>query len=111
MMADKIKRLRDFAAGHGSRFAVVMFPVHAQVYAGFASPVVDQPQRELGAKLQAAGIPHLDLLPVLRSRVRARPQVRVFYDQCHYTPEGNGVVAEAILDFLRRERHLPTRCC
>ena len=105
-MADRIIMLRDLAASRGARFAVVMLPVHAQVYAGFASPLVDQPQRKLGQRLRAAGIPALDLLSLLRPYARAHPGQKVFYDQCHYTPDGNGVVAtgerqERLLDLPR----------
>lgn len=105
-MADRIIGLRDLAARRGARFAVVMLPVHAQVYAGFQSPLVDQPQKLLGKRLRQAGIPHLDLLARLRSRARKHPDENVFYDQCHYTPDGNGVVADAVLRFLRKERLL-----
>jgi lysophospholipase L1-like esterase len=99
-MSRKIAGLRDLAARHGCRFAVVMMPVQAQVYAGFASALIDQPQRTLAARLRAAGIPYLDLLEPLRPYVRAHPGRQVFYDQCHYNPDGNGLVADAILAFL-----------
>ena len=105
-MARQIVALRDLAARRGARFAVVMLPVHAQVYSESASPFVDQPQRMLAERLRGAGIPHLDLLAGLRAHIRGRPAEKVFYDQCHYTPDGNGVVADAILRFLRRERLL-----
>ncbi|MBI5241924.1 MAG: SGNH/GDSL hydrolase family protein [Elusimicrobia bacterium] len=105
-MADRIVGLRDLAAGRGARFAVVMLPVHAQVYTGAASPLTDLPQRRLGERLRQAGIPVLDLLAHLRPHVRTHPSEKVFYDQCHYTPDGNGVVADAILRFLRQERLL-----
>jgi hypothetical protein len=105
-MAGRIAGLRDLTARNGSRFAVVMMPVHAQVYAGFASPLVDQPQRQLAERLRAAGIPYLDLLGLLRPYVQSHPGFKVFYDQCHYTPGGNGVVADAILGFLKRDRLL-----
>ena len=57
-MAGKIVGLRDLAARRGARFAVVMLPVHAQVYSESASPFVDQPQRMLAERLRGAGIPH-----------------------------------------------------
>jgi hypothetical protein len=105
-MAGKIVALRDLAARRGAGFAVVMLPVHAQVYAGFTSPLIDRPQRLLGERLRQAGIPRLDLLPHLRAYVRRHPGEKIFYDQCHYTPDGNGVVADAVLRFLRKERLL-----
>lgn len=100
-MARRIVALRERAAKSGAKFVVVALPVHAQVYAKFSSPLVDKPQRELAAALAAEGVPFLDLLPPLRARARAAREP-VFYDQCHYTPYGNGLVAEAVLAFLRR---------
>jgi hypothetical protein len=83
-MAERIKALRDL-------------PLHAQVYARHSSPLVDKPQRELTALLAKDGIAALDLLPFLRARSREP----LFYDNCHYTPRGNEIVARLILDFLR----------
>ena len=102
-MAGKIIGLKDLTERHGARFAVLMMPVHAQVYAAFDSPLIAQPQRTLGERLRQAGIPYLDLLSRLRPYVRAHPAEKVFYDQCHYTPDGNKVVADALIDFLRKE--------
>lgn len=97
-MFDRMRGMRDVAAGHGARFAVIALPEHAQVYARVSSDLADKPQRELAALCREAGIPFLDLLPVLRARLREP----LFYDNCHYTPHGNAVVAQAALDFLKR---------
>ena len=96
-MAEKIRALRDLARARGIRFALVALPLHAQVYARHSSPLVDKPQRELAALLAKDGIAALDLLPLLRARSREP----LFYDNCHYTPRGNEIVARLILDFLR----------
>ncbi|MBI3548622.1 MAG: SGNH/GDSL hydrolase family protein [Elusimicrobia bacterium] len=99
--ATKVSELSALAKRRGARFAVVLLPLHAQVYAEFKAPLLDKPQRELGAALTAAGIPHLDLLPRLRSAARAKPEARLFFDHCHYTPEGNAAVGRLVLEFLQ----------
>lgn len=96
--AGRILALRGWARSRGARFAIAAFPEHAQVYAP-AGRFVDKPQKALGAFAKDNGIPFLDLLEPLRPR-RSEP---LFYDNCHYTPRGNAVVAEALAGFLRRE--------
>jgi lysophospholipase L1-like esterase len=98
-MEGKILGLKEFCEARGIRFVVVALPEHAQVYARFRSPIVDQPQDDLAAFAQSHGIKLLNLLPLLRP---AAAKERLFYDNCHYTPRGNEVVAGLILDFLRR---------
>ena len=97
-MEEKIRGLKEFAAAKGIRFVVVAMPEHAQVYAGFKSPIVDRPQNDLAAYAKKNGIELLNLLPLLRPEAKQQ----LFYDNCHYTPHGNEVVARLILDFLRR---------
>ena len=97
-MEERIRDLKELCEAKGIRFVVVAMPEHAQVYARFKSPVVDQPQDELAAFAEKNGIKLLNLLPLLR--LEAKEQL--FYDNCHYTPRGNEVVARLILDFLRR---------
>jgi hypothetical protein len=96
-MEDKIRGLKELAAAKGIRFVVVAMPEHAQVYARFQSPIVDRPQHDLAAYAQGNGIEFLNLLPLLRPEAKTQ----LFYDNCHYTPHGNEVVARLILDFLR----------
>ena len=48
------------------------------------------------------GLAHIDLLPLLREKYQ-RDGVNVFYDYCHYRPEGHAFFAEAVADFLLRE--------
>ena len=98
-MEEKIRGLKELAEAKGIRFVVVAMPVHAQVYARFQSPIVGQPQDDLAAFAGKNGIKLLNLLPLLRP---AAAKEKLFYDNCHYTPRGNEVVAGFILDFLRR---------
>jgi len=98
-MAEKLKGLRDASEARGIRFLVVAMPLQAQVYARFSSPLTTKPQDEMGTFARKNSIKMLDLLPVLKKRAGEL----LFYDQCHYTPRGNEIVAKAISDFLRRE--------
>jgi len=93
---ERLRRIRRFAEERGARFALVLLPLHAQVYAGFSDPFVDEPQSDIRRFCEGEGLPCLDLLPTLRKRAREK----LFYDNCHYTPHGNGVVADAVLAFL-----------
>ena len=91
----EFKRLAD---ERHVRLRVVAFPVEPQVNAAFVS---DWPQQRLATTAERLGIPMLDLLPALRA-ARARGGEPLFYDVCHHTPAGSVVVADAILEFLRR---------
>ncbi|MBI4376588.1 MAG: SGNH/GDSL hydrolase family protein [Elusimicrobia bacterium] len=96
--AARIVSMRDSARRAGSRFALFALPVHAQVYAETDTKLAQRPQRYMAEVAAGADIPFLDLLPSLR-RERGRP---LFYDHCHYTPPGNGVVADEITELIRR---------
>jgi len=99
-MEERIRGLKELTRKRGIRFVVVEMPEQAQVYARFRSPILDQPQDELTTFAGKNGIKVLDLLPLLRSKAKEM----LFYDNCHYTPRGNEVVARFVLDFLRRSR-------
>ncbi|MFI5363351.1 MAG: SGNH/GDSL hydrolase family protein [Elusimicrobiota bacterium] len=104
-MEERIRGLKEFSSAKGIRFVVVAMPEHAQVYARFRSPIVDWPQNDLAAYAEKNGIQVLNLLPLLR----AESKEPLFYDNCHYTPHGNEVVARHILDFLRRSGAVASR--
>ena len=104
-MQERIRGLKDFSAAKGIRFVVVAMPEHAQVYARFNTPIVDQPQNALAAYAEKNGIQFLNLLPLLKAEAKER----LFYDNCHYTPRGNEIVARHILDFLRRSGAVASR--
>jgi len=93
-----LSELKRLAEEHRFRLRIVAFPVEPQVNASFVN---DWPQRRLAATAARLDIPMLDLLPPLRA-ARARGGEPLFYDVCHHTPDGSAVVADAILDFLRR---------
>ena len=97
-MEGKIRSLKEFIEARGMRFVVIAMPVYPQVYARFKSPIIDFPQEELAQYSEKNGIRLLNLLPLLRQQSKER----LFYDNCHYTPHGNEVVARLIVDFLRK---------
>jgi hypothetical protein len=82
----------------GIELYVLCFPVSFQVDAEFVADFPQQKLRELAARL---GFPLLDLLPPLRAAARAT-KAPLFYDQCHYTPEGSRAVAGLAWEFLHK---------
>lgn len=99
-MQRSILSVRELSRRLGARFALAVLPEHAQVYAQFDDPFVGRPQAGMAAFAVKNDIPFLDLLPAL---TRRRTET-LFYDNCHYTPRGNAVVAEEIARFLVDKR-------
>lgn len=94
-MARTLGEMHDSSKARGIAHVVVLLPGLIQVYADHPGGRVDHPQRAMKQRLEARGVKVIDILPGLK-KVRNRP---LFYDHCHYTPEGNQVVA----DILARE--------
>ncbi len=90
----QLGRLLALARQHGFRVALVAFPVRFQVEADFLDAT---PQQRLARRLEVLGVPHLDLLPMLRAR-RAED---LFYDHCHPTARGHELTGRAVADFVR----------
>jgi hypothetical protein len=89
----------------GARLAVVWLP--ADVYA-LSREAPDVPlQRELQRRIEAAGIPSIDLLPV----VRAEQNVSGLYigGDGHFTSRGNKVAGRAVAKWLEESGLLRTR--
>jgi len=99
---DRVREMRETASEHGAAFAVLGMPLQGQVLATFDAPILDEPQRALRDFCRAEHLACLDLLPILRAVLRRR-QEPIFFDQCHYTPYGNAVVAAAVLRFFRKQ--------
>jgi hypothetical protein len=89
------------AREHRFRFVIVAFPVRQQVE---PAPVFDSPQRRLKEISESLQAPLLDLLPILREEYQRRKptDLPMFFDQCHFTPHGNEIVARAVYGFLRQ---------
>lgn len=90
------KLLEHVSEEHDIELIFVMFPVRQQVQSKILR---DEPQKKFQAVMKRLGIKHLDLLPVLRSKYQ-EDGVNVFYDHCHYRPEGNAFIADTISRFL-----------
>ncbi len=88
---------KRLAVGQGVRLAVAVMPVSYQVQSQFLD---DQPQRRAVNVARALGLPILDLLPALREAYRISADPPLFYDNCHHTPRGAEVVAQALTPFV-----------
>ncbi|MBK7643046.1 MAG: hypothetical protein IPJ19_08335 [Planctomycetes bacterium] len=90
-------------------FGVLVIPDEFQVEdalwadVGRAGVARDRPQQVLARELGAAGIPVLDVLPVLRGVAPLADGNRHLYHlrDTHWNPRGNRVVGEALAPFLR----------
>jgi lysophospholipase L1-like esterase len=89
-------RMRDLCTELGARFAVVWLP--ADVYALPRHPPDIPLQRELESRIAAAGIPSIDLMPV----VRGEPNVTGLYikNDGHFTVRGNRVAGRAVAKWI-----------
>ena len=101
-----ILALREKCEELGARFAVVWLP--ADVYAGRGTRPEDIPLRfELQRRVAAAGIPSLDLLPV----VAREPRIGGLYlpNDGHFSVRGNAVAGRAVARWIREEGLVPPR--
>jgi lysophospholipase L1-like esterase len=90
-------------AEHDVELAVMLSPVDLQVYGAAIDRV---PQEHFETMCRRLDLRCLDLLPVLREHRQSRG-AELFYDQCHLTPEGHGIVADELVGFLDRQGLLP----
>ena len=91
-----VRRMQLGTKNRGASFVVALHPVSYQVETVYLS---NEPQTQFNAALNLLGIPCLDLLPVLRAAWK-KDQSPLFYDQCHHTPKGSHLVADALVSFL-----------
>lgn len=96
--------MQTLSAVENFELAVVFFPVSFQVYATFLK---NEPQQQFERLMNELALPHLDVLPLLRAKFQ-RDQQYIFYDHCHYRPEGNWYIGEAIAEFLLQSREKKT---
>ncbi len=104
MIDEQVLAMQRGLAGVGGRLAVVAFPSLSQLNPAAAQRDRDYtffPQRQLAAICTRAKLPFFDLAPTLGA---VTPTAKLFKDDLHLTPRGHGVAAEAIHDFLLRER-------
>jgi hypothetical protein len=95
-----VQSFRDSVELHGAKFKVVLFPIHAQV---FAHPEIrfNGPQQPFQRLCSRLGLACLDLLPRFRRLVQGRDDVKTFfYDHCHMTPVRKEFVGREIAAWL-----------
>lgn len=102
-----VEEIIDEARIRGIPILVILSPVSVQVYTNVQpsaglSPI-EFPQLILVERMQSAGIPVVDLLPVFRA---ARGET-LYFDQAHYTAVAHQLAAQAIYDALGAFRMLP----
>lgn len=93
------QKIIDLSRELGAQLMVVIHPTNFQVEAEFDA---NEPQLAFVEYFNNAGVPVLDLLPALREHYRSNPNVRLFYDHCHHSPEGSVFVANQIYPFIMR---------
>lgn len=105
--ADGVRALRDEAAAHGTPLLVVTLVPHVAAGSAHCDDRCARAlaaTRDLGATIDALGVPHGSVLPALRASGHD-----AFYpdnpeDWEHPSPEGHAVVAAAVADIVRRFR-------
>ncbi len=102
-MSPLFQRFRRLADEHDFEPLILVFPVALQARAEFLE---DYPQRRIKQVARDLDIPILDVLPIVR---RASDKDALFYDHCHYTPLGNRVIAEEILQFIQQNANVRRR--
>lgn len=90
----EFQRLSELSQAKRISVLIAAFPVSFQVYADF---IEDQPQKKIGQISAEFRFQYIDLLPALR----AGKDSKLFFDQCHLTPEGHQLVAQELSKFFR----------
>jgi DNA-binding beta-propeller fold protein YncE len=98
-MEETLTLMKQVAADHDFELFVVLLPVKQQVQSKLLR---DEPQRAFARVVKRLGLPHLDLLGPMRAQF-ARDGQNIFYDHCHYRPEGNELIGRLIADALAAE--------
>jgi hypothetical protein len=97
---DQLVRMWSVCDAIGARMAIVLFPVAIQVESSVAD---DFPQQKMKALASRRGFSEIDILSGLPKGAKGR---RLFYDHCHYTPEGAAYVAAQIAAWVYQEELL-----
>lgn len=91
-----IDLMQEVSRDQNFQLAFIYLPVR---YQADSKILRNEPQARFEKEMTKRGIPHLDLLPFLRMKFQ-KDKVNVFYDHCHYTPEGNAYIGFLVAKFL-----------
>ncbi len=89
-------KLQTLSRSHAFKLVVTLFPVRYQVQSRLLKI---EPQQFFEKTMDELNITHFDLLPELRQKYQA-DRKSIFYDHCHYRPEGNEYIGKVIARFL-----------
>lgn len=104
---DNLRTLRDEVRAEGGHLLIVAIPMREQVYSGeqidrFPGFDSQRPGQVLADLCDELDILLVDLLPVFK-RLKGSSAERFYYEtDPHFTPHGNRVAAEALVDTVRR---------
>lgn len=98
-MDETLTLMKQVADDNNFELFVVLLPVRQQVQ---AKVLRDEPQQAFERSMRRLGLPHLDVLGPMREKF-AKDGQNIFYDHCHYRPEGNELIGRLIADALAGE--------
>jgi len=114
--------IRDQTRASGAELGLVAIPASYQVYSREWARIVprargadtwqpDVPNRRLAEVVAGLGIPYLDLLPAFRAASGLEAERLYFPINAHWTPSGNRLAADQVVQFLAAHPELlPAGC-
>jgi hypothetical protein len=100
-----IRRLRAEVEAGGAQLVVLALPAAPQIIipAEGKDWYCDQPNRELGAFLEAEGILYLDLLPVFRDHALSGGGPLYFQTDFHMNAAGHALAGQELTEFFQQD--------
>lgn len=95
-IGETLKLINSELKNRNIKLIVTLFPVRYQVESSYLS---NYPQVRFSKLMDELNIANFDLLPILRGKYSVSHQ-NYFYDQCHYIPEGNIIIGNALANFI-----------
>ncbi len=96
-----LEELRDLVAADGARFLVLLMPTKEEIYLPQLGASAPSAMAAFKSALGDRKMPFLDLTPAFAARAAAGEPL-FFEVDIHPNPAGNRLIAEAVLDELRR---------
>ncbi|MBU1694988.1 MAG: hypothetical protein KKC51_13625, partial [Verrucomicrobia bacterium] len=101
---DELSGIADLCTARGITLAVIAIPYREQVYVQAEqgeSYDLRRPQQWVTAFCESRGIPLLDLYPLFRAEVRARPTRLYLEHDPHFNNEGHALAGRLLAPFAR----------